>query len=244
MKRTKISRNFLVLFGGGLFFMVLLGSCDAITGFFSSSWGSNLERDQGRLLPKITAKNAAELANDTAGDPKKAKLVAEKILDALKNTTDPAEKAALLNAGLIAANNASNLITVMMSNIDAFSNSNGDVGTVLEKVQAAGDVRANANLISGLLDASGANTDSGLLAGATQDNLALAAVTLLLADAQEQDYTDASGQKEYLDNFATNKTSATLLTDKQNMALDLAQAAAGKKDGVLKDVLDTLNLTS
>jgi hypothetical protein len=222
--------------------MALLGSCDAITGFFSTSWGSNLERDLGRLLPKITAKNAADLANDTAGDPKRAKLVAEKILEALKNTTDPAEKAALLNAGLIAANNASNLITVMMRNIDAFSNSTGNVETVLEKVQAAGDVTANADIISGLLTASGADTDSTLLAGASQDNLALAAITLLLADAQEQDYETAADQKDYLDEFEAKKGDASQLTDKQKGAIVLG-VAAGKKDGVLKDVLDDLKLT-
>jgi hypothetical protein len=243
MKRTKTGRDFLVLFGTGLFFMILLGSCDAITGFFSTSWGSSLERDLERLLPKITAKNAVELANDTAGDPKKAKLVAEKILEALKNTTDPAEKATLLNAGLIAANNAGNLITVMMSNIDAFSNSNGNVETSLEKFQAAGDVKANAELISGLLDASGADTDPTLLAGVAQDNLALASITLLLADAQEQNYVDASGQKEYLDQFEADKTSdPSVLSPKQNKALNLAQVAGGKKDGILKNVLKDLKL--
>ncbi|MDR0690163.1 MAG: hypothetical protein LBG08_07890 [Spirochaetaceae bacterium] len=241
MKRTKISRNFLVFFGGGLLFMALLGSCDAITGFFSSSWGSNLKRDQGQLLPKITASNAEKLANDTAGDPKRAKLVAEKILEALKNTTNSAEKAALLNAGLIAANNASNLITVVMSNIDTFSDSNTTIETVLGKIQAAGDVTANARLISGLLDASGENPN---FAEASQDNLALAAVTLLLSDAQEQNYVTAGGQKEYLDKFEADKNSENpQLTDKQNKALVLAGAAVAKKDGVLKDVLTSFKLT-
>ena len=219
--------------------MALLGSCDAVTGFFSTSWGASLERDMARLLPKITVKNAVKLANDTAGDPKMAKLVAEKILEALKNTTNPAEKAVLLNAGLIAANNASNLITVMMSNIDAFSDSNANVVTILEKIQAAGDVRANANLISGLLNASGANTS---LAGVSQDNLTLAAVTLLLADAQEHNYMTAGDQKTYLDQFETDRNSENgedILTPMQKQALTLAGAVTG---GVLKDVLKNLKL--
>jgi hypothetical protein len=228
-----------------------LGSCEAITGFFSTSWGSNLERDQGRLLPKITAKNAAELANDTAGDPKRAKLVAEKILEALKNTTDPAEKAALLNAGLIAANNASDLIMIMMGSIDTFSDPDVSVGTILGKVQAAGDVQASGTLISDLLKAGGEDADH---TAATQDNLVLAAVTLLLADAQEHDYLDPGAQETYLDQFEANKTGGgdpqagaegvgVGLTEKQKQALDLAEIAASK-DGALNDVLKLLKLTS
>jgi hypothetical protein len=230
--------NLLTLLGIALFLMILLGSCDAITGFFSTSWGAGLARDQAKLLPPITAKNAEDLANDTAGDPKRAKLVAEKILEALKKTADSAEKAALLKAGLIAANNASNLITVMMGNIDTFSDSKTDVGTVLGKIQEAGDIRNNAELVSGLLDAAGSETS---LAGVSQDNLVLAAATLLLADAQENNYTDPTTQEEYLDDFAGKKADETALTKKQKQAITLAGAAANK-DGVLKEVLGYLKL--
>ncbi|MDR3139088.1 MAG: hypothetical protein LBT95_05370 [Treponema sp.] len=231
--------NPLVLLGIGLVLMVLLGSCDTITGFFSKSWGSGLARDLAKLLPPITAKNAEDLANDTAGDPNRAKIVAEKIREALEKATDPAEKAALLRAGLIAANNASDLITVMMGNIDTFSDpTTTTVGTVLGKVQEAGNLQDNAQLVSGLLDAAGPETS---LAGVSQDSLVLAAATLLLADAQENDYTDPTTQEEYLDTFKEKKADETSLTTKQKQAITLA-AAAANKDGALKEVLGYLNL--
>jgi hypothetical protein len=242
MKGEKTRNKSRVLFGLGLFLMVLLVSCEDITGFFSKSWGSNLERDLGKLLPPITTKNALALANDTVGDPKRAKLVAEKILEALAKTTDPAEKAVFLNAGLIAANNASNLITVMLGNIDTFSDPKVDMGTVLEKVQAAGNVQANADLISRMLTAAADDTGHVALTGISQDNLVLGAVTLLLADAQENKYFDPDGQKEYLSEFADNRVKPDkLLTDKQKKALTLS-AAAGNQTGALNEVLVVLNL--
>jgi hypothetical protein len=225
------------ILGAGLFLTVLLASCDATADFFSTSWGSGLARDQEQLLPKISAKNAWELARDTAGDPAKARLVAEKILEALSHTSDPAEKDALLNAGLNATNNASNLVPVILGNVDSFLDPSMSVQAALEKIQAVGDVQKDAAIISGLLDAGG---KSGLGA-VSQDNLVLAAVTLLLADAQEQGISDPGSQEQYLKKFEQNRKNNGSLTDRQIKALDLAGAAAGK-NGALNDILALLKL--
>jgi hypothetical protein len=126
----------------------------------------------------------------------------------------------------------------MMGNIDTFSDPNVELGTILGKVQAAGDVQANANLISGMLDAAGEIP----LTEISQDNLVLGAVTLLLADAQAHENFDPDSQKEYLDEFTVNQEETPeVLTKKQHQALTLS-AAAGGQDGALKEVLGVLHL--
>jgi hypothetical protein len=111
------------------------------------------------------------------------------------------------------------------------------VQAALEKIQAAGNVRKDAAIISGLLDAGGT---SGLDA-VSQDNLVLAAVTLLLADAQEQGGLDLSSQEQYLKEFEQDRKINGALTDKQIKALEIAGAAVGKI-GALDDVLALLKL--
>jgi hypothetical protein len=244
MGYIKARTKFRILFGIGFFLTILLTSCEAITGFFSTSWGSKFERDQARLLPPISAQNALALAEDTAGDPERAKIVAKKILEALSKTTDPAERAALMKAGLVAANNASYLLTVMMGNIDTFSDPKVTLETILGKVQGAGDVQGNAQLISEILEAGGAgSTNTAALAGISQGNLVLGAVTLLLADAQEHNYLTPSGQETYLTKFADDRKQGDplLITQKQDQALALA-AVAANEEGSLKEVLKILNL--
>ncbi|MDR1108944.1 MAG: hypothetical protein LBL19_07915 [Spirochaetaceae bacterium] len=238
MGQVKARTKFRILFAAGLFLTILLTSCEAVTGFFSTSWGSKFQRDLARLLPPISAQNALELAEDTAGDPEKAKIVAKKITEALLKTTDPGERKALLKAGLVAANNASRLITVMMGNIDTFSDPQVSLGTILEKIQDAGDVPGNAALISGILDAGGVDiTNSDALAGISQDNLVLAAVTLLLADVQKDNILD---QEAYLEDFAEKQAQGgSGLTKKQDQALVLASVASNQT-GALKEVLHIL----
>ncbi|MDR2758163.1 MAG: hypothetical protein LBB78_02145 [Spirochaetaceae bacterium] len=223
-----------------LVLMTVLASCDSISGFFSTSWGSGLERDKEGLLPKINAGNALELAKDSAGDKKKAKLVTEKIRDALAKTNDPAEQQELLKAGLLAANNSSDLIMAVMGNLNTLNNPQVTVGMILEKVQAAGDVQANAGLISGLLDA-GKVENAADLAGVAQDDLVLAAVTLLLADAQSLGKMTPDTQEDYLKDFDQKKQNPYNLTDKQKKALVLAGAAA-QSPGPLTDMLKNFHL--
>jgi hypothetical protein len=222
------------------FLMTTLAACEAVGGFFSSSWGSGLKRDQQKLLPKINAGNALELAQDSAGDKEKARLVAEKIRDTLATTENAADQKVLLEAGLIAANNASDLVMVMMGNINAFKDPAVTMGTILDKIQAAGDVQANAGLISGLLDAGKAETSADL-AGFAQDELVLAAVTLLLADAQSGGKTAPADQEAYLQDFDQKKQKSQGLSDKQKKALVLAKAAA-QNPGPFTSMLDKLHL--
>lgn len=231
-----------LLFGTVLVLIAALTACEGAGKFFSTSWGSGLEREQERLIPKITAGNAQELAAESAGDKKKAKLVAEKIKDTLSKTNNPAEQKVLVNAGLTAANNASDLTMVILGNIPTFLDPAATVDTILKKIQTAGDVQANAGIISGLLDA-GKVDSATALTGASPDNLALAAVTLLLADAQAENYTDVEGQKKYLEKFEQKRQQGeTFLTGKQQKALILAQAAA-QKAGPLTDMLKQFHLS-
>jgi hypothetical protein len=226
------------LFGMVLILTAALGSCDSVGGFFSASWGSGLKRDQEKLLPGINAGNAKELAHDSAGDTEKAGIVAEKIRDALEKTNDAAERKTLLEAGIIAANNASDLVTVVMGNINALKDPTLD--RILDKTQAAGDVQANAGLISGLLDA-GQAENAGDLAGVAQDDLVLAALTLLLADAQAAGKTAPDDQAAYIEDFGKKKQNPALLTDKQRKALLLA-GAASRNPGPFIDMLESLYL--
>jgi hypothetical protein len=231
-----------MLSGTVLCLITTLTACEGTSKFFSTSWGSGLEREQERLIPKITAGNAQKLATDSAGDKKQAKRVAEKIQDALSKTNNPAEQAVLVNAGLTAANNASDLIMVILGNLTAFLEPPVTTEKILKKIQTAGDVQTNAGIISGLLDA-GNVVNNTALTGASPDNLALAAVTMLLADAQAENYMDVEGQKKYLEKFLQKRQQhESLLTDKQQKALILAQAAV-QKASLLTDILKVLHLS-
>jgi hypothetical protein len=243
----KASLN-LNIYGSAIFYGIVLclfmslTSCEGVGKFFSTSWGSGLERDQEQLLPRINAGNALELANNTAGDKKQAKLVAEKILDALSKTKDPAEQRILVNAGLNAANNASDLTMTIFGNIDSLLDSQVKIDTILKTIQHAGNVQVNGGLIAGLLDAGNVNNNVKILGEVSQDNLVLAALTLLLADAQDENYMDVADQKKYLENFENKKMQgADTLTDKQKKATILAKAAM-EKNGVLTDMLKRFHL--
>lgn len=229
-----------VLLGTGLLLMAALASCEAAGTFFSTSWGTGLARDEERLLPKVNAGNALELAADTAGDKKKAKVVAEKIRGALEKTNNPAERNTLLKAGLIAAGNTSDLVMVVLANLNALRDPAETPASILGKIGGAGDVQASAALISGLLDA-GQVKSAGDLQGLAQDDLALAALTLLLADAQSLGKMSPGEQEDYLRDFEQKKQNSGLLTDKQRKALVLASAVV-QNGGPLTDLLGNLHL--
>ena len=185
MKQFKRRGYFVFLLMAGLTLTVSLASCDQITGFFSNSWGKGLARDPEKIFPTITSKNAQELADETAGDPKAAAALLKKIKEAAKNASGT-EKTALLKAGLTAANNAADLTGLLIGNATKLKDlADGDtdeaVNTLSDVMKQAGNVSDTADDLQELF----ADADSATYNAMPSNELATAAFILALDAGSE-----------------------------------------------------------
>jgi hypothetical protein len=231
MKKFKTIGNLVFLLAAGLSLTVLLASCEQVTGFFSNSWGKGLARDPDKLFPTVTAENAQALADETAGDPAAAKALLKKIADAVKNATGE-KRAALLRAGLTAANNASNLTGLILGNASELENlkdegENDALDTVVGMLKTAGDVNETADLLEEMF----ADADSSDYNAMPADELVLAALTLVVAGTEEALSADSlKGLNQKADN------------PKAQIALDMITAAKGK-GSIFDSMLDAIPTT-
>jgi hypothetical protein len=215
-----------------------LSSC---TDVFSTSWGSALKRDPDKLIPQVTSSNVEELLDASLGDPDFATILLGKINDSVK-TAKGGEKAALQDAGLKAAANASGLATSILDNagtlLTSGKGSSKDIQNTVDGIlrdmngenlqQIAGDLRT-------ILDDESTYKKNSK---APDEDLAVAAVVLLLADAKKAENLD-----EYLDAFADRKESLTL-TSNEKKALFLAETLAKKHtdNEIINELLDAMKL--
>jgi hypothetical protein len=230
MKKFKMIGNLVFLLIAGLSLTVFLASCDQITGFFSNSWGKGLARDPEKLFPTVTAKNAQKLADETAGDPAAAKVLLKKINEAAKNATGK-EKAALRKAGLTAANNASDLTGLILGNaskLEKLKDKSGDAALteVSDMLKNAGDVNETADLLEDMFK----GADSSVYDAMPPDELALAALTLVVAETGEALSADSLNALNQRDN------------PKAKIALDMITAAQGR-GGIFGSMLDGIPTT-
>jgi len=220
-----------------LFFVVLLilNSC---TQFFSTSLAPWAARDPDTLIPAVTADNVSELIELAEDNPDLSLAILKKIKKAADGANEE-DEAALLAAALQAAANATALGPAVLGNagsiIDALNNSDN----AAEAVTKALDSMKNLAEVSDILDdilVPGTSAFSAFLDAASADDLAIAAAIIIASEAK--DFIDS---EDYLNSFDPSGAS---LTSKEELAIELAVAAAGKSDlsDRLKDLIAGLGL--
>jgi hypothetical protein len=215
----------------------ILSSC---TDVFSTSWGSALKRDPDKLIPQVTSSNVKELLEASLGDPGFATTLLGKINDSVK-TTQGEEKAALQDAGLKAAANASGLTNSILNNAEALLKSGGGniedikntVDGILRDMNGEALQQIAGNLQTILKDKNTYQAKNK----APDEDLAVAAIVLLLADAKKAENLDA-----YLDAFAGRKE--LTLNPNEETALFLAGIIADKhtNNKIISELLEAMKL--
>ncbi len=210
--------------------------------FFSTSLASWAARDSSALVPDITTDNIDELLALSASDPEMALAVLEGIEDALVGAS-AAVQAELQAAALVAASSASGVGPAILENAGSVLDtlSGGDDAVIINTVSdAIGGLDQLADTSAALLAILPDPTTepaafAAFVAEASAEDLAMAAVVLLAAEAQA-----AADVGTYIDSYTP--VPGTL-------AVELAEAAAAAYaaeggTGPLADILASLNLTT
>jgi hypothetical protein len=216
--------------------------------FFTTSLASSLARDPADLVPTVTEKNAAELAELTSGDAD-ASLILLDGLTAVIADASAAEKVDLAVLALGVATSASDLESTLLESSSDLLNlltagTLDDVAVyalVEDALSGLGNLSESAAALTAIFTASGAPSINAIAATASAEDMAMAAIMLLSSAAS----ADSGGVSSYIGAF--DPTSVTLTATEQ-LAVDLATAAATKYaadggTGALADMLSTLNLT-
>jgi hypothetical protein len=235
----------------GLFLSATLAvaMCASCSGFFTNSLASGLARDQDDLVPKVTTANIDELVEQAEGNSDFAVAVMSSIQDSMEEAT-PAEASVFRAAAVELAVTASGVGTAVLDDAGTILDTleNGDLSDPAVKDDLISDIADTLNGLSNLDE-----TVSSLVAilptsddtaaidafivNATADDLAMAAIVLLAAQA----VTSADGTESYLKDFASTSVS---LTPVEKLAVTFAAKAAERDDGSgpLSDLLEVLNL--
>lgn len=229
--------------------IVLCVSCQQ---FFTTSLGEAFARDPEDLIPEVTADNAADLAEATKGDSDASLELLGELEDVIADA-DADEKADLTAVALDVASSASGVENAILQEGDELVDllQDGDLDDPAVQDQIYGLVEdalegldnlsdSSASLVAILTDPGAASIDE-IAAASSADDLAMAAIMLLSANASE----DPDGVSGYIDSF--DSESGTL-SESESLAVALAEAAAAKYAaeggvGPLADLLSTLNLT-
>jgi hypothetical protein len=214
--------------------VLTLASCAQV---FGTSWGSALKRDPDKLIPKVTSSNVGELLEASLGDADFAITLLGKIKDSAGNAQGD-EKAALQDAALKAAANGSGLTTAILNNAGTLLEGKGNtkdiqkaIDGILNDINGA-DLQKIADDLGDIL-----SDDYKNKAKATDEDLAVAAVVLLLADAKNT----GNNLEDYLESFATRQD-LNEATPNEAKAIFLAGIVAKRNDGIINDLLSAMNL--
>lgn len=220
---------------------LIMGSCKQ---FFTTSLAPWAARDPAKLIPPVSTANIDELLEQSANNPDQSLALLDSINDALATASD-ADKAVLQAAALTAASNASGLANSLLSNAGALldaQKSGGDIiAVVSDAIEDLANLASTALLLAKILpDPSDTNAFDAFVAQASPEDLAMAAIVLLAAEAQA-----AGGVEDYINNFNPDSPSS----DSEALAVALAKAAATSYaasggTGPLADILAGLNLTT
>ncbi|MCA1950638.1 MAG: hypothetical protein LDL24_08695 [Treponema sp.] len=220
---------------------ISLGSCRQ---FFTTSLAPWAARDPASLIPPVTASNIDDLLAQTANNPAQALALLDKIADAVA-TASAADAAVLQAAALQAASNASGVATSVLSNAGTLLNtlqSNGDIIPVIsDAIAGLSNLAPSATALATILPAPNTPAFDAFVAQASPEDLAMAAIVLLAAEAQA-----SGGVENYINSFDPNGAS---LSDNEALAVALAEDAAAAYaasggTGPLADILAGLNLTT
>ena len=191
----KVALSFFVMMAGLLFF-----SC---TNFFSNSWASWAARDYNSLIPNVTAGNVSNLASLFEDDPDGSLALLKKIQSAVNGNPSAADLLILQSAALEVAVNSVGLVNGMLAaagNMSDFDNVD-DARSILDAaLNAMSNLEEAGSLLAAILPNPPAiNSGSGTLdendpeygafmnfaKSASADDLAMAAVVLLLGEASK-----------------------------------------------------------
>jgi hypothetical protein len=222
-----------------------LGSC---TQFFTTSLATWAQRDPADLVPEVTASNVDTIVEQADKSPDLSKSVLKKIEETLKDNPPKSteDKVKLQTAALDAAANASGLVPALLDNsediVNAIDSENPEdtviplVSEIIAGLDNLSDV--STSLIAIIPDP---DTDAfnAFVAEASPEDLAMAAIILLTAEAQT-----AGGVQEYIENFDPESSSLSgdeaLAVALATQAVDLYATEGGT--GHLSDILGSLNL--
>ena len=223
--------------------LILLGSCRQ---FFTSSLAPWAKRDPALLIPEPTAANIQDLLALSANNPDQSLALLDKINDALA-TASAADQAVLQAAALSAASNASGVATSVLSNagalLDAMEGGQPDdiIAVVSDAIAGLSNLESTAVILADILpDPNDTDAFNAFVAQASPEDLAMAAIVLLAAEAQA-----SGGVESFIDGFDPSSPDP----GPQELAVALAEAAAAAYaasggTGQLADILASLNLTT
>jgi hypothetical protein len=229
----------------------------ACTDFFSTSLAPWAKRDPSKLIPKVNAANVAELITRTESDPDLSLAVLTGIRDAINETSNEAEKAALRSAALRAAANASGLGNALFSNagtiISTLDNPEELQKAAVNAVNSMSNLNQVSNiLLNNIIPAPSSPGFTSFVENAPATDLALSATVILLGEAQTlgspeavEGYITGTGSGPHFE-FDNPKTPA------ENTAVILAQEVIeivddpvrGDASGSLKNILENIGFKS
>lgn len=212
--------------------------------FFSTSLASWAARDPSSLVPSVSASNVNELIDQSANNP----ALALEVLKGIQSAASGASGQDLITlqvASVTAASNASGLGTAILQNagniVDSLSGSSSTAVVDLVSNAVSGLTQlapSGSALVAILPSPSDAAAYNAFVAQAAPEDLAMAAVTILAAQAQ------ASGNvTDYINNFSPAVGTPEYLAAQLATSAKTKYAAEGGT-GPLADILAALKLTT
>jgi hypothetical protein len=232
-----------------------LSSC---TNFFSTSLAPWAKRDPSKIIPAVNTGNVKELISQAESDPDLSLAVLKGIQDAIGNTANEDEKAALRNAALQAATNASGLGNALFANAGKIINTMDDPDELKNAAINAVHDMSNLNEVSNILlggiipPVSDQAGFSNFLNVASATDLALSATVVLLGEAQRLDSPEAvegyitgagSGRHFDFDNPVSPAEEIAVELAKETIAI-VDDPLRGDASGELKEILENLGFKS
>jgi hypothetical protein len=220
--------------------VLFLGSCRQ---FFTTSLAPWAARDPASLIPPVTTANIQDLLEQSANSPDQSLALLDKIKDALA-TASAEDQAVLQAAALSAASNASGVATSILSNAGDLLNAmesgqqSDIISVVSDAIAGLSNLASTATVLADILPAPGTPAFDDFVAQASPEDLAMAAIVLLAAEAQA-----SGGVEHYITQFPPTSPNTT-----ESLAVALAGAAAASYaasggTGQLADILAGLHLT-
>ena len=220
---------------------------------FTASLAKPFARDPSSLVPKVTAGNAAKVADQVKADPDASLEVLTDLSTLVLNATGT-KKTELAVLALDVSASASGVGGSLMQtlsqkeNTDLLKDGNFDDPETKTKLYAAIDnalagmnnLGDSASALEDILTTPGVSVDT-IKETASAEQMAMAAIVLLSNNA-----SSGGGVSTYVDTLGS--TADADLSASEKLAKDLAAAAAAKYEaeggsGPLADVLKSLNLT-
>ena len=227
------------------FIVLNLGSCEQL---FTTSLAPWAARDPASLIPTVTADNVTDLIDQSANNPEQSMALLDAIADAMADAS-ASEAAVLQAAALEAGSNSSGVATAIFSNagtlldtLETMESSEEIIPLISDAIADLSNLAGTAtDLVSILPDPSNTTAFDAFVAQATPEDLAMAAIVLLAAEAQ----ADTGGVETYITGFDPT----TPAPGPEALAVALAEAAADSYaasggTGQLADILAGLNLTT